>query len=119
MIDWITEVSWPSQDTPELESPLETKRLLDALEIHSPVFGHRTNGRDFVCLYVEAERASEATDRAEALLKLAFASCNLPWPTSRRAICDIVDPDVQKYQTQLSFDAIASVLIAEGFHPTF
>ncbi len=119
MIDWIVDVSWPCQATQELESPLEVKALLDALEIHSPIFGHRVNDRYFVCFYVEAERASQATELAEALLKKALEACHLPWPDSRRAICDIVDPDVQRYQTQLSFDAIVDTLTAEGFHPTF
>jgi len=88
-MDWITEVSFLRKDTAELDSAATVKEVLDQLECYAPIFLRRGSDRYAVCLYVEADRLSEATDRAESLVKLAFRDCGLAWPATRRTIADI------------------------------
>lgn len=86
---WIVEIDWSKSSTPELELDLTECHLLDHLGACCPYFVNRSEDKYTLVLNLRADRLSEAEQKADDLLKQALQACDLPWPTSRRKICDI------------------------------
>jgi hypothetical protein len=88
-IVWIVEIDWSKSATPSLEVGYTQNHLLEYLCACCPYFVNRSSKRYTLVLNLQAERLSEAEQKADELLKQALQACNLPWPASRRKICDI------------------------------
>lgn len=86
---WIVEISWSKSATPQLTKRSMQRRLLLYLGASCPYFVNRPGDVYTLALSLKAERLSEAEQKADDLLKQALVACNLPWPSSRRKICDI------------------------------